>query len=389
MKYFVVIFFTLLLTNFFGATALGSTILLGIVLPLVVLEFSKKSVFKGYIIILFLGLSMSIISCYYYRAQPIFQTFRATAPYYYIIFYFMLKYINLPIQSTEKALTTLFLIFCACYIIQYLIFPTILFSGAQNEKLATEDLRIRLTGQGFSSLGYFFGLNKFLKDKKKIYHLLLAILCFGVIFLMGFRTMMVMIAIFSLILVIRVKGFSWKLLVYTLLLCGVFIAFLQIPVFAYKIDSMLGRQQENVLTNKDYIRVIQFQYYTQEHFKSVWEYIFGSGVPALEIGQTSRYSTYMSGLLDRGLTWVDFGLLSISWIIGIISVLAMIGYSIKAFLLKVPSDYYYLGIWFIYLISSSFTTAEFYRSGNFIVQALALYLVEKVHNRLVRVQQIT
>ena len=88
----------------------------------------------------------------------------------------------------------------------------------------------------------------------------------------------------------------------------------------------------------------------------------------------------MYGLKGRGIDWTDLGLLSLSWMIGLITVLAMIAYSIKAFLLKVPSEYYYIGVWFIYLVIVSFTTAEFFRSGNFIVQALALYLVEKANH---------
>ena len=89
----------------------------------------------------------------------------------------------------------------------------------------------------------------------------------------------------------------------------------------------------------------------------------------------------MNGLANRGIYWVDFGLLSLSWVLGIPAVLGMILYSIKASFLKVSSEYYYLGIWFMYLVASSFTTAEFFREGNFIVQALALYLVEKVNKQ--------
>jgi len=379
MRYYLVIFISLLLTNFFGLTTIGSSILLGIIFPFVLLQIQNKSIFKVYIILVFIGLSMSIISCNINRGQSLFLTFKSTAPYYYILFYFMLKYFKLSIPKMEKAIIILVSTFCICYIIQYLVYPKVIFSGA--EAIYEDEIRIRLAGQGFSSLGYFFGINKFIRNNKNTKYLILSILCFIIVFLMGFRTMLIMIFIFTFILIIRVNGFSWKLFWYSLLISGIFFSILQVPILSDKIDNMLDRQKDQTFTNIDYIRVIQFNYFTQEHFKNVWECIAGSGVPTLDIGKNSHYSNYMQDLLNKGINWVDLGLISISWIIGVVTVIAMIGYSIKAFFLKVPAAYYYLGIWFMYMVICSFTTSEFYRSGNFIVQALVLYLVERVHNK--------
>jgi hypothetical protein len=294
----------------------------------------------------------------------------------------MLKNINLSIPKMENALFVLSLVFCVCYIIQYVYYPVVIFSGAQTDMLTTEDLRIRLEGQGLVSLGYFLGLNKYLKNIKNIFYLLLSLVCFGVIFLMGFRTMLVILIIFTFAMIIRIKGVSRELLLYGVVSAGVFIVALQLPIFNEKVYSMLERQKTQVFSNENYIRVIQFQYFTQEHFKNIWEYIFGSGMP----GAGSAYNQYMDGLLNRGITWVDLGLLSLSWVIGIPAVIAMILYSLKASFLKVSSEYYYQGIWFIYLVAISFTTMEFFRPGNFVVQALVLYLVEKAHNNYLQNQ---
>lgn len=366
------------MTDFLGLTKINNTILLGLMIPFVIMEFSKKSVFKWYIVAVFIGLSVSIISCNYFRGQSLSMTFKATAPFFYILFYFVLKYFNLSVQKMEKALFILVVIFCVSYIIQFIVYPTLIFIGA-NDVNVGNDIRIRMAGQGLSSLGYFFGLNKFLRNNKKIFHLLLAILCFSVILLMGFRTMLVMISFFTLLLIIRVKGFKWNIVLYGLLGCGLFIVVLQVPVFSEKIDSMLLRQQTDVLSNKNYIRVIQFKYFTQNHFKSIWEYISGSGMSFDSKQEGSLYGRYMFRLQKVGIYWVDWGILGLSWMIGIISVISMVAYSIKAFLLKVPVAYYYLGVWFIYLVASSFTTMEFYRDGNFIIQAIALYMVEKFY----------
>ena len=274
MEYFVVIFFSLLLTNFFGATAINNTVLLLPLLLFFILELHEKAIFKNYLIAVLIGLFLSMVSCYIFNGQSLFASFKASAPYLYIIFYFMLKRINPSIPEMEKALIMLTIIFCVCYVIQFLIYPIAIFHGG--EEVYKNDVRIRLAGQGFSSLGYFFSLNKYILTKKP-FHLMLSILYFGVIFLMGFRTMLAMIAIFTFVIIIRVNGFNWRLFWYSILICGVFLAMLQIPVFADKFDSMLERQETAVLSNSKYIRVIQFQYFTTRHFKNIWEYIFGSG----------------------------------------------------------------------------------------------------------------
>ena len=380
MKYYIIVFLSLLMTNFFGLTKINNTILLGLMITFVIIEFSEKSIFKWYIVAVFIGISLSIISCNYFRGQPMLMTFKASVIYYYILFYFVLKYLDIPISQMETSLMILVIIFCACYIVQYILFPTVIFSGVEEQLISPDNIRIRLVGQGLSSLGYFFGLNKYLHNNKKLHYLFLAILCFGVIFLMGFRTMLVMISIFTFLLIIRVKGFKWNVLLFSLLGCGLFIAMLQIPVFSEKMNAMLDRQQTEVLSNKDYIRLVQLKYYTQVHFKSVWEYIYGSGMTYSTEHESSAYGRLMGRLPDMGIYWQDWGILGLSWMIGMLAVISMIAYSIKAFLLKVPVAYYYIGIWFLYLVASSVTTMEFYRDGNFIVQSIALYMVEKFYN---------
>lgn len=379
MKIYIVIFLCLILVNFFGATSFGNTVSLGIMLPFVFLDIKNPSLFRNNIIFVAVGLFLSMISSELFRDQSLFTTFRVSASYLYIIFYFVLRRIDISVTNMEYALEILVLVFCICYILQYIYYPRVIFSGAEQDY--TEDIRIRLYGQGLSSLGYFFGLNRFLQNKKYLY-LALSFLCLFVIILMGFRTMIVLIVVFTFVLTIKINGFNKRLFTYCFLSIIALFFIIQIPIVSEKIDFMLDRQETAVLTNEDYIRVIQFQYFTQEHFKNIWEYIFGSGVP--DLAANSSYSIYMNGLLDRGITWVDFGLLSISWLIGIPTVIAMIVYAIKAVFIKVPVRLYYVGVWFAYLLLSSFTTAEFFRPGNFIIQAFALYILERGHNIYIR-----
>lgn len=378
LKYLIVIFTSLLLTNFLGATYFSNTILLLLLLPFLFSGLKTNSLFKNYILALVFFVIINIFSCYYFNGQSITSSLKATSPYLHIIFYFLLLRINLPIEQMEKAIIVLTIIFCICYIIQYIIYPITIFSGASIEFQL--DVRIRLAGQGISSLGYFLGLNKYLKTKR-ISYLILSLLCFVIIFLMGFRTMIAMVVLFSLVIVIRINGFNWKFVWYSILACIFILLILQFPIFDEKVTSMLERQQTQNFGNPNYIRVIEFLHFTGQHFKNIWEYIFGSGLPFYgESESLSNYSKYMFSLEDKRLIyWVDWGLIGLSWVLGLPAVLAMFAYSIKVIRLKILYDYFYLKLWYIYLLTLSITTMEFYRPGNFIIQALVLYLIERVY----------
>ena len=78
---------------------------------------------------------------------------------------------------------------------------------------------------------------------------------------------------------------------------------------------------------------------------------------------------------------VDWGLLGQSWALGILTVSGFLMFSIKAIRLKVSNEYMYVSLWYIFLLLSSITNYEFMRAGNFLVHAIALYIVELASNR--------
>ena len=90
---------------------------------------------------------------------------------------------------------------------------------------------------------------------------------------------------------------------------------------------------------------------------------------------------YYIKLESWGIHYFDWGLLGISWMMGMLSLVAMIWYPIRAFLTKMPNDKLYLSIWFGYLLACAFTSAEFVRQGCFLVQGIALYLITIYSNQ--------
>lgn len=84
-------------------------------------------------------------------------------------------------------------------------------------------------------------------------------------------------------------------------------------------------------------------------------------------------------MIDKyGLYYADWGLIGLSWMIGIPTVLVMVYYSFKMFLTKVPKEYLYLGVYFFNIVISSITTHEFYIHENFVVQSILFCVFVKI-----------
>jgi hypothetical protein len=193
--------------------------------------------------------------------------------------------------------------------------------------------------------------------------------------LTAYRQLLVSFALtFSLYLFIKYKGISKKM--FFTILGGLFLLLilLQLPVVQEQIEGMFNRQDSGAtLDNKDYIRVVQWDFYMNGHFfKNGWEQFFGAGVPYLKNG----YGHYMyEELTPLGLLYVDWGLIGQAWVLGILTVVGYILLSLKACFMKVASERVYIRLWYIFLLIS-ITNGEFTRDGNFLIHAYVIYMAE-------------
>lgn len=390
MNYWIIVFFSLVITNFFGAFEVPKILVFALLVFYTILCVSKQNIFRNIIILFFLSLFLSMISSNLFRGQSYIESLKSCLYYFNLLFYFVLIFYNPNIRQVEKAIRFLAVIFIVCYLIQYIAYPTVIFSGA-NREFYNDEIRIRLTGQGIISLGYFYFINKFFVIKNnRFFNACLAFFCLVVVFLMGFRTMLIFSVFYTLVLMCMVFGITTKLLVSSISFFIAFFIVLQIPVFSKVIDDMQERQKVDNFSNSDYIRVLQFDYYTTSHFKNKVEYFFGSGQPYRPASDTgkggSKYGRQMETLVDNHLNWFDLGIISTAWIIGIPAVSMLIIMVIIAVKQKLRTRYKYLTIWFIYLLSVSFTTIELVRPGNFEIIAIALFaIVAAKKNRFIKI----
>lgn len=338
-------------------------------------EYKKDTPFSKPLLLLMISMVLSMFSCMIFHNQNLISSFGSYVTYSAIAIFFLLRKMNINPNTIERVLFWMFVIFCVCYIYQIMVLPKLIFLSSDrdvNYSLPIFLRRIRLPGMSLVGLGALFSLNKILFGQRKyIFTFVLALI---VILLFGFRTLLAFIAFFSFIMIIRIYGFSYKILLSFVFLCLVVWAF-SVTEFGQDIfGAMMERQDDNqTFANKDYIRYTTLFYFYGDHYKNLLEMILGSGLP--ERGTGSIYEMYYVKLESFGIHYFDWGLLGISWMMGILSLVAMIWYPIRAFLMRMPKDKLYLSIWFGYLLACAFTSAEFVRQGCFLIQGIALYLI--------------
>ena len=383
MKALLITLFSLVLLNFFGLVqytyiiyAINAYFIANFIYS-VWIRRKVKTPFNFALSVVLVGLILSgISSSYYENSNPLYVYFA----YQFILalyFYIILVNKDTQVKHVEKALTYLSLALCVFYIVQYIAFQrgivlTDMFADGYDAE-AGDLVRFRAVGSALAAWAYFYGLNGVLVSQKKSFlKVLLLVLGLAVILLMSFRTMVAGLMLCTLVMVIKVNGLKSGLFKYLFLLFVAIVVAYNVPTVQKKIDYMIEKQQgDQTLANDEYIRWINFYYHLDENTKDDVEYYLGVGLNA---DKNSSLCIKEDNLMEQHLSWVDWGLIGLSWQVGLLTVLGMLLYSFKVIKFRFEPEQVCISVFFLYLVLISITTLEFARTGNFVVQALVLYL---------------
>lgn len=382
---------TLLLLSFFGLSIFGFIQgyhhLVSIFLIYVLLKYRKVDL--PYRKIIYMYLLFLLISCIYsafYNGQPLFKTIGFCSNYLGLIFSFYLIGQNLSSKQILNCLIFISLLYVIGYILQWAVYPFPIFSVADNDASSLETYRIRISGSLCAYMLFFYGINKYLEENK-IKYIVYTLLSFFPIIIMGFRTLTVLSVVFAFLMIWFVKRKLTKILYYLLFFGIVMIGVSQTSIVKDKISEMQVRQETGqTLDNPDYIRWIAYDYFTTQFFNKPGEKIIGGGVPA----GTTAYAKSLSDIAQYNyLYWMDLGLVGLSWLIGIPSVLLLIFlYLGCAWRCKVINLQFVRFTILLLVFGSLLTTMELYRSGNILLFSFLLcyqykYNKERIANEAV------
>lgn len=389
------------LTKFFGFLYLPSSLLsyVGIILLLYFYFKSKQDGYKNklWIGVIWLMVLGSILYSHFIHGQP----FRDVSLNSYFAMglasFCVFNSLRLSYKDSVRLVKTFSILFCICYLVQVVIYPTELFAGVKDEFSVNENqFRMRMPCSACSYCLFFLGLNDYMINKKLI-SLLYALLGLLPFIIMGFRSLVFLSILFAIYIL---AWHLWKsksrlrLIIYSFFLLLFVFVIIQLPIVQEKYEEMMGRQEkEQTFDNEDYVRYVSLAYYTEVTTKN--EMTFGGGVPLAP--KNLRSKNYYVSKFCKGyqmqLYWNDLGLIGFGFIFGFPSVFVL-SFLVFRTIIKCrekPLLFIRSTLLTIY-IGTIFTSQELYRAGNFIFIGLLMYVEyiyhqEKNENRNINISQ--
>lgn len=375
LKLYIIIYF---LINFFGLIILeGDKIVY--LQTIFLFYFICKAKFHSLYEKLILGYLFFILcSCIYahmYNDQNVLKSYVYSYKYIGIASFFILLYIKPTHQQTINIIKNISIVFCCCYIIQWLIYPITIFSGAADELNITENqFRMRMPGSISAYCLLFYGINQLIKGKKMI-NILYIILGFIPIIIMGFRSLTTLTLIGAILMVGFITKKIWKT-IFIIIMSGIILYGVSsyVPFVNQKIEEMSERQNsDQTFLNQDYVRWIEYEHFTEKVFTKHGERFWGGGSPH---NQHSKYYKQINNAANSYLYWADLGIIGLSFIIGIPAIVLLSFLFFKTILAcKFPDLQFIRFTLLTIFLGSVITSAELYRSGNLILIGLYIYSI--------------
>lgn len=340
-------------------------------------------------------LVFAVINCFvcnYYRHQPVYKTFIQWTPIFFVYFYYPFRKLKINTDDWERIIYILFCIVIVIEIVMLLFPHLLLFRMTSGTEKFENELRVRVFADGILILGNTMCLNKALVGEKRIKYGFLYIFSLFLIFMTGFRMLDVACVIVFFYLLYKLKLLRIKqLLITTIIMVVSLFGLLQIPTVKDRIEEMTERNEVDNFSNDDYVRVLLFNYYTTEYFKSNIEFFLGSGMVQRIVvtdenirttkgtdypSQYSKEVSFMSSVFHY--FPVDMGLIGLSWEAGIPAVLTILFVLFYMVRKKTPPQYYYISAWALFLILISWNNPKVYHHHNMIYLPIVLVILEKV-----------
>lgn len=342
--------------------------------------------YKNLFILYALFLLINTVSCWYFREQSVWLSLKCLAPFFMVFIMPTFKSWKLSNENWERVLLALFIIYMICNYLQYIFINTQFFYLTKEFERMEIEKRPVLYGEGILSLGALICLNRLLLSKKRVYAFLYVASCL-LLFLQGFRMMLLGFMVVSICLTYSILKFSRTWIIY-IVVGGIFIASLsQLPVVREKLDEITTRSQTATLDNEDYARYRSWTYFNNIHFKNNVERILGSGQTIIYSKGSqqdkkpvflSKYSKERSELVYYYYIWsVDWGLIGLSWECGIPFTIVFILILIAMFRQKLNKKHRYINYWTLMLLLVGITKPISYIENVFAYYAVLLTIISQ------------
>lgn len=316
-----------------------------------------------------------------------------------LLFFCIPLYFRLNYHNCILLIRNFCILYCICYVIQWLVYPTVIFSSALDEfSINEKQFRMRMTCSICSYCLFFYGFNQFLR-RRSIINLIYITIGFIPVMIMGFRSLIALTILAVIYLYFWCMQLNFKRLLINLTILVIFvICTLQVPLVKDKIEEMRQRQEnEQSFENKDYIRYLSFSFYATQIYTEPLEILIGGGVPLVSIKHPveneTDYAKKIAAGYNWGLFWNDLGLIGLAFVVGTATTLLIVFLMLRtSWKCKAKELLFIRCTIMVGILGSIITTQEIYRVGNFTFIALLMYTdyiyrLEHHENRYINLSQ--
>lgn len=382
-------FILLLATHFFRLEVLPATRLIAYAMLAFMLVsayqfYNRKDAVEKCIIYYTVGCFISYIFSVFVNNQPAEPLLLAYEQYFAVLSYFMIKRFQPSVRTIHKVLLYIGILASISYLIQWTVYPKIIFSSASSiTDIREDEFRMRFVCTLSFMLLWFYGLNQYFTNnniKSLIYSLL------GIVpqIVMGFRSLLGLLVAGTILMVFFCSKKLQNYFKYAIVIVVIGYGALQVPLVQDKIEEMTARQESQTFANDDYVRVLGMAFY-EDYFEENWIMrVVGGGIPMISytgpLSKSNPYEVDMYQADSMGLKWNDLGLLGLSYMIGTPTVLFLIILCIMCMWQCKAKELQWVRFAIaVSMLGTIVTSAELYRFGNLLLLGVLLYYV-KIYN---------
>lgn len=331
-------------------------------------EVNFKARFKGEILIIFIGITLSMFMADWGHGQVLSTTAIAQRFMYFYLFYWALHSLKPTTDDIHKLILSISAIYYSFYILQYFAYPTLLFNVRISEE--RETLRIFLPGFTFLVLGYFMILNRLFMTFT-LPRFLLLLMLFSTFIMLGTRQILFSILILTIANILFSQKVKSKVFIFVLLILSMIPIFLMFQeIFTNLID--LSKQQTESIAENVRIRAVYF--FLTELFPNTLAYITGNGADS----SNSTYGFMIQMYKDAyGFFQSDIGLIGDYTKFGIFFIIGVTLIMIRVLKSNIGDEYKYIKYFYLSVLLTLFTGGgPFAQSDSIVGLCITLYLLD-------------
>jgi hypothetical protein len=362
--------FTYLPKNLLMLLSFASLILM-VVTVIFFIVYDKKIRFKQNfnveIILLLTSLFLAMFGAKWGHNQSFPLTLWAQYLMFFYVCYFFLHALRIRPQDLEQMMIIMGFLFMFLFVVQYVLYPTVLFGARVQEARGT--IRIFIPGSAFAGLMFFYFLQKALTQGKIQY----LPFCFAVILipiLQGTRSSIVTILFGAIIYIVFSKRVRSKIVIMLLLVAGgAMIFYLFQDIFL----TLIEVTQEQSSQETEDIRIRSAKFYLYEFPPTRLNYLIGNGQSHMASPYGMRVWFYKE---FYGFYLNDLGMIGEFTKYGVLFVISVFLILKKLFTIKVETRYSYIKYWAVLLVTNELLGGIFSNPTAIVVISVIMYIFD-------------